>query len=347
MTALAIDLRSCRYKTLIGTGGIGSGQFFLLSGDHTLGREESRSGHFIDRKDYCKLHIITHYIQTLLGPQFPVFPIGKVGGDQIGDGLFEEMKKVGMDLKYVERVPGGQTLFSFCFIYPNGSGGNMTTDDSASSRVDAAFISQAEPEFTRYAGQGVVLAAPEAPLEARDQLLTLATEHDFFRAASFTSEEMSIALESGMLRKVDLLSINLDEAAAAAGKSAESDPPLSIVEAAIETFGEMNREMLISITQGKAGSWTWDGASLHHEPAFAVPVESTAGAGDAYFAGLIVGLTAGLSLREAQQLATLVGGVSVTSPHTINKELERESLRRLASRLEVDLHQKVYNLLED
>lgn len=347
MTALAIDLRSCRYKTLIGTGGIGSGQFFLLSGDHTLGKEESRSGHFIDRKDYCKLHIITHYIQTLLGPQFPVFPIGKVGDDQIGDGLFEEMKKVGMDMKYVERVHGGQTLFSFCFIYPDGSGGNMTTDDSASSRVDAAFISQAEPAFTRYAGQGVVLAAPEAPLEARDQLLTLATEHDFFRAASFTSEEMSVALESGMLCKVDLLSINLDEAAAAAGKSAESDPPLSIVEAAIETFGEMNREMLISITSGKAGSWTWDGASLHHEPAFAVPVESTAGAGDAYFAGLIVGLTAGLSLREAQQLATLVGGVSVTSPHTINKELDRESLRRLASQTEVDLHRKVYNLLED
>ena len=33
-----------RYNVLIGTGGIGSGIFALLDGDHTLGREESRSG---------------------------------------------------------------------------------------------------------------------------------------------------------------------------------------------------------------------------------------------------------------------------------------------------------------
>lgn len=347
MTALKIDIDNCRYKAMIGTGGIGSGQFFLLSGDHTLGREESRSGRFIDRKDYCKLHIIAHYVQTLLGPEFPVFPIGKVGDDQIGDGLFDEMKEAGMNMKFVERSPGGQTLYSFCFIYPDGGGGNLTTDDSASSQVDAAFISKAGPEFSRFAGQGIALTAPEAPLEARERLLELATEHTFFRAASFTSEEMSIALESGMLRKIDLLAINLDEAAAAAGKAAESDTPLTVVEAAIKTFNEMNPEMQISITNGRNGSWSWDGVSLNHTPAHAVQVVSTAGAGDAYFAGLIVGLTAGLSLPEAQQLGTLVGGVSVTSPHTINKELNREALRRLAKKPGAGISQKVHNLLED
>lgn len=347
MKALTMDLRSCRYKVVIGTGGIGTGQFFLLSGDHTLGREESRSGHFIDRKDYCKLHIITHYIQALLGPRFPVFPIGKVGDDQIGRSLFEEMRQIGMDMKYVERTPGGQTLFSFCFIYPDGSGGNMTTDDSVSAQVDPAFIFPAEQEFIRYAGQGVVLAAPEVPLEARHHLLTMATEHNFFRAASFTSEELREAMEAGMLRKVDLLSINLDEAAAAAGKSAEHDAPLSIVEAAVEALREMNPEMLVSITHGKEGSWTWDGMSLHHEAALTVPIESTAGAGDAFLAGLIVGIIAALSFPEAQQLATLVGSVSVTSPHTINKNLDRQSLLNLAKQSDMEINQKVYNLLEE
>ena len=51
-------------------GGIGSGMFFRLNGDATLGREESRSGYFLDRNDYCKLHIITHYVKALLGPDF-------------------------------------------------------------------------------------------------------------------------------------------------------------------------------------------------------------------------------------------------------------------------------------
>lgn len=78
MNSLNIDLNKYKYKTMIGVGGIGSGMFFLLNGDHTLGREESRSGRLENRKDYCKLHIISHYVKTLLGKKFSVIPIGKV-----------------------------------------------------------------------------------------------------------------------------------------------------------------------------------------------------------------------------------------------------------------------------
>ena len=63
-----------RYRALIGTGGIGSGMFFALDGNHTLGREESRSGHFLDRRDYCKLHIVSHYVRRLLGSRLPGDP---------------------------------------------------------------------------------------------------------------------------------------------------------------------------------------------------------------------------------------------------------------------------------
>ena len=41
-------------------------------------------------------------------------------------------------MNYVDRGKGSQTLFSFCFIYPDGSGGNMTTSDSACSKVNPA-----------------------------------------------------------------------------------------------------------------------------------------------------------------------------------------------------------------
>ena len=62
MKSLKVNIDSCHYKAMIGAGGIGSGMFFKLNGDHTLGREESRSGYFLDQKDYCKLHIISHYV---------------------------------------------------------------------------------------------------------------------------------------------------------------------------------------------------------------------------------------------------------------------------------------------
>lgn len=49
--ALNFETPNLRYTGLLGTGGIGSGKIFKLHGDHTLGREESRSGHFLDVKE--------------------------------------------------------------------------------------------------------------------------------------------------------------------------------------------------------------------------------------------------------------------------------------------------------
>ncbi len=112
MTPLNIDLTKFSYQALIGVGGIGTGKFFALLGNDTLGREESRLGYFLDRKDYCKLHIVSYYVKVLLGPDFSVIPIGKVGDDAVGKELIQEMQEVGLDLKYVERCPGYQTLYS-------------------------------------------------------------------------------------------------------------------------------------------------------------------------------------------------------------------------------------------
>jgi len=348
MQALRIDMESMRYRGMIGTGGIGAGSFFLLSGDHTLGREESRGGRFLDRRDYCKLHIISHYVQTLLGSQFETIPLGRVGDDDVGAKLLAEMEEAGMSMKYVRRSPGEQTLYSFCLVYRDGSGGNLTTDDSASAKVDAVFVREAEPEFARLAGKGIALAAPEVPLKAREALLELGTRHGSFRAASFTSEEMASAVGSAVLRKVDLLGINADEAAAAAGGLlVGGETALEAAEVAADKLHRAKPDMIITITAGKSGSWCWDGSSRYHMPICEGRVESTAGAGDAHLAGMIVGMAAGLAAREAHELAALVAGLSVTSPHTINKEMGRGSLGEFAQACGAKLSDSVRSLLEE
>jgi ribokinase len=340
-----VDIVASRYQAMIGVGGIGAGSFFVLNGNHTLGREESRSGRFLDRRDYCKLHIISHYVQTLLGAQFVTLPIGKVGSDEVGSRLLAEMREAGLDMRYVQAVPGSQTLFSFCFIYPDGSGGNMTTDDSACARVDAAFVAAAEAEFVRFAGRGIALAAPEVPLAARKMLLEMGTRHDFLRAVSFAAEEMDAAMQMGMLHQTDLLALNMSEAAAVAGLSAESRPPAAIAEAAVQRLRAFNPAAWVTITAGQHGSWAWDGAHLWHQPAVKTSAVSTAGAGDAFLAGMIVGIVAGLSVAQAHELATLVAAHSVTSPHTINKETNRYTLRRFAKEMEFPLSRAVRVLL--
>jgi len=331
---------------MIGTGGIGAGMFFALRGNHTLGREESRLGRFLDRHDYCKLHIIAHYVQTLLGPQFTTIPLGKVGEDDIGRRLWAEMAEVGMDMRHVARVPDAQTMFAFCYAYPDGDGGNLTTDDSASVQVDPAYIRAAADEFARFAGCGVALAAPEVPMAARKALLELATAHRLLRVASFNSEEMPLALDEGYLALVDLLAINIDEASRVAGIALEGQPADAVARAAVERLRQIAPQMMVAITAGKQGSWGWDGETLTRvAPCTVVPV-SAAGAGDAYLSGLIAGLVAGLPLADAQQLGGLVAGLSVTSPHTIDKTIQRETLRNFAQTAGAPLAATVRALLD-
>jgi len=350
MRPLAIDPARLRYRALIGTGGIGWGMFFALNGNHTLGREESRSGRLLDRKDYCKLHIITHYVCTVMCPGFRTLPIGMVGGDDAGRRLQAEMGEAGLDLRYVRTDPERPTLFSICLLYPDGSGGNLTVNDSASSQVTPEMIRAAEADLAANAQEGIALAVPEVPLAARAELLELATRYRLLRAASFTTEEIPIALESGLLAQVDLLALNIDEAARLAGSRPRSGtgelPAIEIVRAVLQRLRQIQPAMWVTVTAGSRGSWSWDGRELSHCPAHKVAVASTAGAGDAHFAGVLVGVAAGLPLAQAHELGSLVAALSVTSYHTINKEIDRDSLRVLAEQLPSPVSAGVAALLD-
>lgn len=335
-----------RYSGLIGVGGIGSGKFFALEGNATLGREESRLGRFLDRRDYCKLHIIAHTAKQLLGASFPVIPVGKVGQDDVGVRLLEELAAAGLDIRYVETVAGCSTLFSLCFIYPDSSGGNMTTADSAAARVDAPFVLRAASAFQALPGKGMVLAAPEAPMEARAQLLAMGTQYGFFRAASFNSQEVASPEVRQLLKQVDLLALNQDEAASLTTLGQGTASPQKIAEAAIRHLSMEYPGMWLSVTAGKSGSWSWDGARIYFCPACHVEAVSTAGAGDAHLAGLIAGIAVRLSLEEAQELATLTAAMAVTSPHTIHPGLNRANLNDFANQIHATLSPCVWCFLE-
>ncbi len=333
-----------RYKGIVGTGGIGSGRFFIMNGNHTLGREESREGHFLDKRDYCKQHIILHYLLKLLGPSFSVIPVGRLGDDDTGCLLYEEMKNDGFNMKYIEMVPGVSTLFSFCFFYPDGSGGNLTTDDSASAGVNAEFIERASGEIKKHGSKGIVMAAPEVPMEGRKKLLELGREYGALCTASFTSGEIKKAIDEKLMNYVDLLSINLDEAAAAVMLTDNNHE--RIVKSAVSLFKRSNRNIMVAVTGGINGSWCWDGMELHRFPAVKTLAAGTAGAGDAFFSGLLTGISLGLPLSEAQQFASLLAGLSVTSPDTINKEADRRTLRAFLDTSGIRFCESVYEFLD-
>ena len=118
-----------------------------------------------------------------------------------------------------------------------------------------------------------------------------------------------------------------------------------MVEDVLESLRRIEPSMMVSITAGMHGSWTWDGETLVYVPAHKVEVAGTAGAGDAHLAGILAGLSAGLSLSEAHELGALTAALSVTSPHTINKDIDAQSLNTFADKLNIPLCPSVRELI--
>lgn len=322
---------------LIGTGGIGAGLFLALDGNADIGRNETRMGHRLEQRDYCKQHIILHYLAVLLREEAApprILPIGAVGNDDFGQVLRQEMAAVGMDLTWVRTLPDAATLFSICWLFPDSSGGNFTENRSASSRVTPEDVAVAEPLLAEHGPQCLVLAAPEVPLASRLHLLRLGRRHGAFTVASFVSGELREHDLRPVLAELDLLALNLDEAAALVRVPAATPAP-EIIEAAAALVAATQPQLRLWLTHGRHGAWGLHEGGRDFLPALTVDVVNTAGAGDASLAGTVYGLLKGLPFAapgqpSAARLGRLVAAMSVTSADTIHWGLNRQSLAAFA-----------------
>jgi sugar/nucleoside kinase (ribokinase family) len=357
-----LNRRQLRYVQLIGTGGIGTGMFLLLEGDHTIGRNESRAAKLVPYKDYCKLHIISHYVTVLLGAQrngeFKVCPIGKVGDDEPGRRLLEEMEKAGMQTEFVRIINGSNTLFSVCFQYPDSTGGNITTSNGASDQVSPSDIRSVFNGLQVHGQQTIVLAVPEVPLSARIELLREGRNEGTFNVTSLLASEIDAFEQLGGFQLTDYLSINIDEAKAVAGIVRDSVNSVIIVQECMRKLASLQEQMSVSVTDGPHGSYGYFGGMLEYVPPLRVKAVGTGGAGDAFLAGTLAGLTCGLPflkgkndkefggtpLESALELGTLVASLSVTSPDTIHQLLDAETVRKHALNYNIPFTDRFANL---
>jgi sugar/nucleoside kinase (ribokinase family) len=335
------------FRTLVGVGGIGGGMFLALEGGATLGREESRAARLLDVRDACKLHIVAHHVAVLTGADpsgrpFHVLPIGYVGDDDTGRWALAEMRAAGIDTAHVGTLPDRPTLFSVCFQYPDGTGGNLTTIDSAAAALTGADVDSLEPLLADGA-RTIAFAAPEVGLGPRRRLLELATRHGAFRVASFVSGEVETARADGLFELADLVALNADEAGALAGRTLDPRAPDDVLAAVLAATDADRRPLRLVVTAGASGAFAFDEGRWHHRGSIPVDVASTAGAGDALLGGVLAAIAAGVPLVPAGDgpterltcaldLGVLLAAVCVTSPHTIAPDADLAALVSLAER---------------
>jgi sugar/nucleoside kinase (ribokinase family) len=353
-----IDQAGLKFDHVVATGGIGSGIFFLMEGNETLGRNESRPATLLPYKDFCKQHIILHYISVLLGADtggdFQTFPIGKVGDDDTGNELVRKMRSAGMNTGHVGICNDSSTLFSVCYQYPDHSGGNITTLTSASNKVTPEDIDRFFGD-SGLSGEGeIIIAAPEVPLLTRIRLLEYGWERGSLNVACLLSSEADEFHRMQGFEMVDILSLNIDEAAGIAKIKDETVESRIVVDACIKMLSGINPEISVLITDGANGSYCCTRDLLEFVPSLEARVRSTAGAGDAFLAGTIAGLSCGLPLfkgagdhffsetplQTAVELGTLLASLSVTSADTIHLEADAALLYGYALKNKVRFGEK-------
>jgi len=363
MRTLKID-SSSPYQRLIGVGGVGTGLFFKLAGYHTLGRNESRSGELLDVRDYCKLHIVTHYIAKLLGggkerSGFEILPLAKLGDDPPGHAVLREMREVGINTSFVEVVSGKPTLFSVCFQYPDGSGGNITANNSAAAELSDADVDKIRHEFAVDPARTIALSVPEVSLAVRRGFLEMAGQAGAFRAGSFVSGEITLAKECGMFNLLELVALNESEAGELLGCRFSETEFHAFLESCLSFVGRSPTGLRLIVSLGERGVLGFWNNHWNFCPAPRVTVASSAGAGDALLAGVISGIATGIPflgtgtlgeraggavLRSALELGTMLATYSVTSAHTIHPSASLDSLAEFLQTLEMRLDASMEDL---
>jgi len=301
-------------RKVFGTGGIGTGLLFELSANQPLSRNESRLGFLTDYKDYCKCHIILHYISALT-KGINVYAIGVVGRDTQGEELLSEMESAGISTRFVEMTEKARTLFSVCFQYPDGTGGNITSSNSACSLVTPEWIDQCAMDIDE---NSLVLAVPEVPVNSRIRLLEIGKERNAFTVSSFLGGEATAFEKAGGFQLSDLLSINIDEAKAVSDN----------LETAMNKIADLNHEIKLIVTAGENGSYVFENRALTHIPCIREKIVSSAGAGDALLGGAIAGLASGKSFIEAVEYGVVIARFAVLSKNTIANEVTVESVNQ-------------------
>ena len=353
-----------RYNIIAGIGGIGKGMLFHTDTDAPLGRSESRLAELSGAKDYCKLHIVFHYVAALLARQATVYPIGFVGRDAHGAELLEELGTGGMELTYVGADPSLPTMVSVCLQYPDKETCNFTASNSACTLVT--------PEYARrcmgrigIGPSAIVAALPEVPLESRVQALRYGTEKGAYRVLSVPASEAGAFLDSGALKDCDLLAVNLEEAAALVrriGEKCEARAPAAPPAQTANNIGidvktlslglfrhlsGLSPGAALLVTFGRGGAYTVSANRAEYVPCLPAEAVNTTGAGDAFLGGVIAGLAMGMPfqkgssdaafgatpLASAAELGAACAGMSVEASDTIAKNIDRRSVSKRIDRL--------------
>ena len=278
--------------------------------------------------------------ETVLGPEFRLGPGGKGSNQAIGaarlGGRVSFISRVGKDtfgemgLRMYE-AEGVATEFvivdatlktgAAAILIQEGKGENaIVVTPGAASALLTGDVDRAKG---RIAESAVFMTQLELPVAVVEHGLRVARECG---VRTILNPAPACALADGLFALCDYVTPNESEAAILTGLPVASMEDAERAATALLRRGARN----VVLTLGARGVLVKTAELTEHVAAYDVgPVVDTTGAGDAFNAGLAVGLSEGMDLVQAARFGCAAAGISVTRPGTAPSMPRRDEVRRL------------------
>lgn len=221
--------------------------------------------------------------------------IGRVGDDDTGVGLLQELESLGVSTRYTKRYPHARSSQSAIVVDAQGERVivNYPSPDLLS---DASWL-----EAIDFSQWDVVLADVRWH-EGTKQAFTLAREAGVMTVldGDITPQDIS-----------DLVTLSDHAVFSAPGirrMTGEMDLPLALKKSQMLTNGH------VYVTNGSEGCFWLENQQVAHFPGFSVEVVDTTGAGDVFHGAFAVSLAQGVAGKEGLRFASAVAALKCTRP---------------------------------
>jgi sugar/nucleoside kinase (ribokinase family) len=229
---------------------------------------------------------------------------GKLGADIQGDFVMSELRKRGVDITYIRRTANCATSGTVVinvtgedrrYLHCIGANAEFRFDDLDMGALDGARLLYFGGYLALPSFNALVLARLMREAKVRD--LTTVLDVTMPAGEAFGMESVA-----PVLRYTDYFLPNQEEAARLTGESQEHNQA--------RRLGDLNSDCTVIITRGRRGPLARRRGRFIDAQPFPMDSVDESGAGDAFSAGLIVGLLNDWDLEAALSFASAIGASS-------------------------------------
>lgn len=221
--------------------------------------------------------------------------IGRVGDDDTGHRLLAELESLGVNTRFTRVFKGARSSQSAVLV------------DASGERIIANYPSPDLPEEANW--------LQDIDFSQWDVVLADVRWHDGAKQAFTLARQQGVTT----VLDADITPQAITDLVALSDHAAFSAPGLQRLTQIAEAESALKKAQTITnghvyVTQGKEGCYWLEKGALCHQPAFAIDVVDTTGAGDVFHGALAAGLAQNQPVREAVRFASAVAALKCTRP---------------------------------